>query len=178
MIFLLAKKFLWKTLVPLSHCNSMWAGLVSGSSAVCEIQAAPFVCEVPVQPGQGTVPTPYKPVLLPSLPNVASTAKLSETEKIPAPPSVRLSEEICSSVPRMLNSFTFHLDGFHGNHSIKLCSYLLQHYIICQTLSCSSTSVFVQGYCAFCFFFFSLPVQLAQLVLIWLNKEQWCKIRY
>lgn len=148
-----------------------------GSSTVCGIHAAWFVCEVPVQPGQGTVPAPCTSALLPSLPNVASTAKPSKTEKIPAPPSVRLSEEICSSVPRMLNSFTFHLDGFHGNHSIKLCSYLLQHYIICQTLSCSSTSVLVQGYCAFCFFFF-LPVQSAQLVLIWLNKEQWCKIRY
>ena len=96
--------------------------------------------------------TPRTPALLRGLQKVSFAPKPGETDKIPAPPNADLRKEICSLEPRTPNSFTFHFDGFHGNHKIKLRSYLLQHYIIRQTLSCFSTNVSVLGW-VWVFFF-------------------------
>lgn len=149
--FSISKNLPWKTSCSLSHRQPTWAwmgplpGCVTG-----KICAALSAYEVLVQPCWGQEQQRRLKKQHWALQKVYFAPNQGETGKIPTPPNAHLNQEIRSSKPRTVNSFTFHFDCFHGNHKIKLCSYFLQHYIIHQTLSCFSTNMFLQGSFFFC----------------------------
>lgn len=156
-VFALVRSFHRKTSCPLSHQEPVWAGLGSPAGhSTCKIHEAASASEALVQPSWGWEWPRHLPDHLISTASKRFPSLWSQARQMNSLlPQTHVSTKRFAPQSQEHGTLTFHFDGFHGNPKIKLCSYLLQHYIICQTLWCFSTNVFVLGWLVGFFFFLS-----------------------
>lgn len=166
-VFALVRSFHRKTSCPLSHQGPVWAGLGSPAGhTTCKIHEALSASEALAQPSWGWEWLRHLSDHLISTASRRFPSLQSQARQMKSllPQTHILTKTFAPQSPEHW-TLTFHFDGFHGNHKIKLCSYSLQRYIICQTLWCFSTNVFVLG-CLVGFFFFPSMISLIRVDLI------------